>query len=121
MGGFKNGAGPRPRVLSQSRSFTRTSRPRPVRLTSGGFHEQYSDGLLDEAINSRGFKRLFSAERLKAYRESFQELKGNRQVCATTVGMTQNLLLADRRDMDHIIEAVGKIQAHSAALAQASG
>ena len=42
---------------------------------SGGYHEQYFDGLLDEAINSRGFKRLFSAERLKAYRESFQELK----------------------------------------------
>ena len=28
---------------------------------SGGYHEQYFDGLLDEAINSRGFKRLFSA------------------------------------------------------------
>ena len=88
---------------------------------SGGYHEQYFDGLLDEAINSRGFKRLFSAERLKTYRESFNELKGNRQVCATTVGLPQNLLLADRRDMDHIIEAVRKIQAHSAALAKAAG
>ncbi|PYM12177.1 MAG: glutamine--scyllo-inositol aminotransferase, partial [Verrucomicrobia bacterium] len=88
---------------------------------SGGYHEQYFDGLLDEAINSHGFKRLFSAERLKTYRESFNELKGNRQVCATTVGLPQNLLLADRRDMDHIIEAVRKIQAHSAALAKAAG
>jgi hypothetical protein len=35
--------------------------------------------------------------------------------------MTQNLLLADRRDMDHIIEAVQKIQSHSAALAKATG
>src|SRR5215510_8594298 len=49
----------------------------------GGYHEQYFDGLLDEAINSRGFKRLFSAERLKTYRDSFRELKGNRQVCET--------------------------------------
>jgi dTDP-4-amino-4,6-dideoxygalactose transaminase len=88
---------------------------------SGGYHEQYFDGLLDEAIASRGFKRLFSTQRLKAYRQSFQELKGNRQVCATTVAMTQNLLLADRPDMDHIIEAVRKIQAHSAALAKATG
>jgi len=87
---------------------------------SGGYHEQYFDGLLDEAINSRGFKRLFSAQRLKAYRESFQELKGNRQVCATTVAMPQNLLLAGRADMDHIIEAVRKLQAHSAALEKAS-
>ncbi len=88
---------------------------------SGGYHEQYFDGLLDEAINSRGFKRLFSAGRLKAYRESFHELKGNRQVCATTVGLPQNLLLAERKDMDHIIEAVRKIQAHSAALAKGTG
>src|SRR6185369_9050398 len=89
-------------------------------LCSGGYHEQYFDGLLDEAINSRGFKRLFSAGRLKSYRDSFHELKGNRQVCATTVGLPQNLLLAQRRDMDHIIEAVRKIQAHSAKLAKAA-
>jgi dTDP-4-amino-4,6-dideoxygalactose transaminase len=85
----------------------------------GGYSEQYNDGLLDETINSRGFKRLFSAERLKAYRESFKELKGNRQVCATTVGMTQNMLLGPRGDMDDIVEAIRKVQAHSAALAKA--
>lgn len=86
--------------------------------SSGGYHEQYFDGLLDEAIASRGFKRLFGTERLKSYRESLHELKGNRQVCATTVGMPQNLLLAERRDMDQIIEAVRKVQFHSAALAK---
>ncbi len=88
---------------------------------SGGYREQYFDGLLDEAIASRGFQRLFSAQRLKAYRESFHELKGNREVCATTVAMTQNLLLAERPDMDHVVEAVRKIQTHSAALAKAAG
>jgi dTDP-4-amino-4,6-dideoxygalactose transaminase len=81
-----------------------------------GYTEQYNDGLLDEAIASRGFTRLFSTERLKAYRESFNDLPGNRQVCATTVAFTQNMLLADRSDIDHIVEAVRKIQAHSAAL-----
>lgn len=86
---------------------------------SSVYHEQYYDGLLDEAINSRGFKRLFSAQRLKAYRDSFQELKGNKQVCETTVAMTQNMLLAERSALDHIIEAIRKIQTHSAALAQA--
>ena len=80
--------------------------------------EQYYDGLLDEAIASRGFQRLFPAERLKAYRDSFQELKGNKQVVETTVGMFQNLLLADRSDMDHILDAIRKIQAHSATLAK---
>ncbi|MCX8108841.1 MAG: DegT/DnrJ/EryC1/StrS family aminotransferase, partial [Verrucomicrobiae bacterium] len=87
---------------------------------SAGYHEQYFDGLLDEAVNSRGFKRLFSPARLKAYLESFHELKGNRLVCNTTVAITQNLLLAGRDDIDHIIEAVRKIQKHSAALAKAA-
>jgi dTDP-4-amino-4,6-dideoxygalactose transaminase len=85
---------------------------------SGCYHEQYYDGLLDEAINSRGFKRLFSADRLKAYRESLEELKGNKQVCQTSVGVFQTLLLAERRDMDHIIEAIRRIQTHSTALAK---
>ena len=87
---------------------------------TGGYHEQYFDGLLDEAIASRGFKRLFSSQRLKAYGDSFRDLKGNRQVCETTVALPQNLLLAGRREMDQIIEAVRKIQAHSGALAKAA-
>ncbi len=86
---------------------------------SAGYHEQYFDGLLDEAIASRGFKRLFGEQRLKAYRDSLKELKGNRQVCATTVAVTQNLLLAEPSDIDHIAEAIRKIQAHGAELARA--
>jgi len=86
---------------------------------STGYQEQYFDGLLDEAINSRGYKRRFSAQRLKEYRDSFQELRGNREVCATTVAMTQNLLLAERGDIDHIAEAIRKIQPHGAELAKA--
>jgi hypothetical protein len=67
---------------------------------------------------SRGFQRLFSAARLKAYRDSLHELKGNRQVCETTVSISQNMLLANRANMDQILEAIGKIQAHSAELAK---
>ena len=41
---------------------------------------------------------------MKAYRErASQELKGSAQLCATTVGMSQNMLLADRSAMDHIL------------------
>ncbi len=87
-------------------------------LAADGKEKLAIDGLLDEAISSRGFKRLFTAERLKAYRDSLQELKGNKQVCETTVGMFQTLLLADRGDMDHILDAIRGIHAHSAALAK---
>lgn len=83
---------------------------------SSVYREQYFDGLLDEAIASRGFQRLFGAARLKAYRDSLQDLKGNRQACATTVALTQNMLLADRAALDHIVGAVRKIQAHGASL-----
>ena len=86
---------------------------------SSVYHEQYFDGVLDEAIASRGFKRLWSAARLKAYRDSFKDLKGNKQVCETTVAFTQNMLLAGRSDIEQIIEASRKIHAHSAALAKA--
>jgi dTDP-4-amino-4,6-dideoxygalactose transaminase len=84
-----------------------------------GYQEQYFDGLLDETIESRGFRRLFSAQRLKNYHDSFQELKGNREVCNTTIAITQNLLLADSADIDHIPAAIRKIQAHGAELAKA--
>ena len=102
--------------LSRS-AFMRALRAEGVPC-SGGYHEQYNDGLLDEAINSRGFQRLFSAKRLKEYRDSFQELAGNKQVCSTTVGLPQNLLLAKRNEIDQIIEAIRKIQSHNAALAK---
>ncbi|HOX57953.1 MAG TPA: DegT/DnrJ/EryC1/StrS family aminotransferase [Candidatus Paceibacterota bacterium] len=85
----------------------------------GVYHEQYYDGLLDEAIASRGFKRLWGTKRLKAYRDSFQELKGNKQVCETTVSFSQTMLLTDRSAMDDILEAIRKVQAHSAALVKA--
>ncbi len=85
---------------------------------SSVYSEQYYDGLLDEAIASRGYKRLWSADRLRAYRESFKDLKGNSKVCATTVAITQNMLLANQTDIDHIVAAVQKLHTHSAALAK---
>ena len=56
--------------------------------------------------------------RLKASRDSFQGLMSSRQVCETTVAMTQNLMLAGSADIDHIGAAIRKIQAHGADLAR---
>ncbi|MCX6897763.1 MAG: hypothetical protein NT105_03605, partial [Verrucomicrobia bacterium] len=60
--------------------------------------------------------RLWSADRLKAYRESFNELKGTKRACETVVCFSHGLLMADRSAMDHILTAIRKIQAHSAEL-----
>lgn len=110
-----------------ARQFNGLSRDRFIQAlnaegvpASSVYHEQYYDGLLDEAIQSRGFKRLFSERRLREYRESFRDLKGNKQVCETTVAVTQNLLLADRGHIDQIAAAVRKLHAHSGDLARKS-
>jgi dTDP-4-amino-4,6-dideoxygalactose transaminase len=87
---------------------------------SAVYKEQYFDGLLDEAIASRGFQRLFPAERLKAYRESFQELRGNRETCATVVALPQTVLLAGRAALDQVVEAFAKLQAQAPALTAAA-
>ena len=74
------------------------------------------DGIFDEVIASRGFQRLFPAERLKAFRASFHELKGNRETCASVVALPQTVLLADRPALDRVVEAFARLQARSADL-----
>jgi perosamine synthetase len=73
-----------------------------------GYHPQYRDGLMDESLNSRGFKRLFSPQRLQQYREEMV-LPGNEQLCSEAVVFTQNILLGTKKDMDDIANAIQKI------------
>ena len=75
---------------------------------SGGYGPQNKDGLIEEALNSRGYKRLFSEARLKQWREQ-NHLPGNDQLCKEAVVFTQNILLGSRSDMDDIVNAIAKI------------
>ncbi|MHC4463138.1 MAG: DegT/DnrJ/EryC1/StrS family aminotransferase [Planctomycetota bacterium] len=75
---------------------------------SGGYGPQYKDGLIKEALNSRGYKRLYSKERLKRYREENQYPENDR-LCKEAVWLTQNMLLGTKRDMDDIANAILKI------------
>ncbi|MDF1576676.1 MAG: DegT/DnrJ/EryC1/StrS family aminotransferase [Bacteroidales bacterium] len=74
-----------------------------------GYGQQYLDGLIEEAISSKGYKRLFSRERLNRYREELHNLPDNDQLTLEAVWFYQNMLLAGRKDMDDIIHAVQKI------------
>ncbi|MEN8230653.1 MAG: DegT/DnrJ/EryC1/StrS family aminotransferase [Bacteroidota bacterium] len=76
---------------------------------SGGYGQQYFDGLIEEALNSRGYKRLFSEQRLNRYREELHHLPDNDQLTREAVWFSQSMLLADRKDMDDIIHAIQKI------------
>ena len=75
----------------------------------GGYGKQYFDGLIEEAISSRGYKRLFSEQRLKSYREELHHLPDTDQLTEEAVMLFQNMLLAKRNDMDDIIAAVQKV------------
>jgi len=75
----------------------------------GGYGRQYFDGLIEEAISSRGYKRLFSEQRLKSYREELHHLPDTDQLTGEGVMLFQNMLLAEQSDMDDIIHAVQKV------------
>jgi dTDP-4-amino-4,6-dideoxygalactose transaminase len=75
----------------------------------GGYGKQYFDGLIEEAITSRGYTRLFSEQRLKRYREELHTLPDTDRLTDQAVMLFQNMLLAEKRDMDDIIQAIEKI------------
>ncbi|MCH7556586.1 MAG: DegT/DnrJ/EryC1/StrS family aminotransferase [Planctomycetes bacterium] len=75
---------------------------------SGGYGPQYKDGLIEEALNSVGYKRLYSRERLKRYRRE-NHYPDNDQLCKEAVWFSQTLLLGTKRDMDDIADAILKI------------
>jgi dTDP-4-amino-4,6-dideoxygalactose transaminase len=75
---------------------------------NSGYGPQNKDGLIEEMLNSKGYKRLFSESRLEQWREQ-NLLPGNDKLCAEAVTFTQNILLGSRGDMQHIIDAVAKI------------
>lgn len=76
---------------------------------AGGYGKQYFDGLIEEAITSKGYKRLFSKERLDRYREELHNLPDNDQLTQEAVWFYQYMLLAEKQDMDDIVNAVRKV------------
>jgi dTDP-4-amino-4,6-dideoxygalactose transaminase len=75
---------------------------------NAGYGQQNKDGIIEEALNSKGYKRLFSEKRLNQWREENQ-LPGNDQLASEAVTFTQNILLGTKSDMDDIVNAVSKI------------
>lgn len=78
---------------------------------SSGYGRQNREALIENAFNSRGYKRLFSESRLNRWREE-NVLPGNDQLCDEAVTFTQNILLGSRPDMEDIVKAIAKIQAN---------
>ena len=85
---------------------------------SGGYSPLNSQKFVTDAVNSRAYQRLFSAQRLKQWAEK-NRCPANDRLCSEAVWFTQNMLLGERRDMEQIAGAVRKIQAHAGELVKA--
>jgi hypothetical protein len=85
--------------------------------SSGGYSPLNTQPFLKAALESRGFGRLFPAARLKQWHEQ-NRCPANDRLCGEAVWLTQNMLLGPRGDMEQIVEAVRKIQAHAGELAK---
>jgi dTDP-4-amino-4,6-dideoxygalactose transaminase len=83
---------------------------------SSGYGTQNKDGLIEQMLTSRGYKRLFPESRLNEWSEK-NLLPGNDRLCKEAVTFTQNLLLGSRTDMDDIINAISKIYKNRDSLA----
>jgi dTDP-4-amino-4,6-dideoxygalactose transaminase len=84
---------------------------------SAGYGKQNHDGLIEEALNSRGYQRLFSKKRLKQWREE-NRLPGNDQLAEEAVTFYQSMLLGTEADMDDIVNGVVKIYENRESLAE---
>ena len=76
-----------------------------------GYGQQNKDGLIEEALNSRGYKRLFGDDRLNEWRKA-NDLPGNDQLCEEAVTFYQSVLLGTKKDMEDIVDAIQKIFEH---------
>ncbi len=82
---------------------------------SRGYSPLNKEPFLKETLNSRAYNSIYSPQRLAEYKERNQ-LPANDKLCEEGVWFTQTMLLGPRQDMDHIAEAVRKIQAHAGEL-----
>jgi dTDP-4-amino-4,6-dideoxygalactose transaminase len=84
----------------------------------GGYSTMNKFPFIRDALQSRGFQRLFSKERLALWDER-NSCPRNDRLCAQAVWITQPTFLGARTDMEQIAAAVRKIHKYAADLARA--
>ncbi|PWU17827.1 MAG: DegT/DnrJ/EryC1/StrS family aminotransferase [Verrucomicrobia bacterium] len=86
---------------------------------SGGYGTMNKDEYVSGLAKNGHYLKLYGEKRLKEWLDRNHNLPQNEKLCEQAVWMFQTMLLADRSYMDRIVEAIRKIQAHSAELAKA--
>jgi perosamine synthetase len=85
---------------------------------SGGYSPLNKQPFLANALHSRGYGRIYSAREIAAWEER-NRCPANDRLCDEAVWLTQTMLLAPRKSMERIAEAVKKIRQHAGDLAKA--
>ncbi|HSM77060.1 MAG TPA: DegT/DnrJ/EryC1/StrS family aminotransferase [Bryobacteraceae bacterium] len=80
-----------------------------------GYTPLNKEAYLENTLQSRAFRRIYSAPELKSYRER-NHCPVNDRLCQEAVWFGQTMLLGGTKDMDDIADAIGKIQKHAGAL-----
>ena len=75
---------------------------------SGGYGPINKDPYFERTLKSSNFRKMYSNRRLNRCREQ-NHCPDNDQLCKEAVWFSQNLLLAGKRDMDDIADAILKI------------
>ncbi|MCS7237963.1 MAG: DegT/DnrJ/EryC1/StrS family aminotransferase [Thermoguttaceae bacterium] len=102
--------------LSRSQ-FLRALRAEGVPVAAG-YSPLNKDQFLLDALNSRGYIRVYGKETIAAWPERNQ-CPENDKLCAEGIWMAQNVLLGSREQMEQIAKAVAKIRAHAGEIAKA--
>jgi dTDP-4-amino-4,6-dideoxygalactose transaminase len=79
---------------------------------SGGYTPLNKQPFIKNVIESKPYRKLFPANVINEW-AGRNECPANDRLCSEAVWFTQNMLLGPRSDMDQIVEAVTKIQAHA--------
>jgi perosamine synthetase len=85
---------------------------------SGGYSALNKQPFIEQFLNAPGFQRIYSAQRLKDYREQ-NHCQANDRMIENTCWLTQNMLLGTQQDIEAIANAVSRIQKYAGEVVKA--
>jgi hypothetical protein len=83
-----------------------------------GYNRLNEEPFLEKIFTSKAYKRIYSEERLKRYRE-MNKCPANDKLSDEGLFFSQVCLMGTRRDVEQIAEAVARIQKHASDIAEA--
>ena len=86
---------------------------------SGGYGVMNKEDYVSSLAKSPHFLKIYGEKRMRLWLEQNQNCPLNEKLCGQACWFTQNMLLGPREDMEHIAEAIRKIQKHGSELAKA--